>query len=263
MARPAMKSRRAFSLVEMLVVVGIIVLVTSLALPAIMKARRSARQAICLENLHELGRLIHAYADQNNDYIPMGPTYLDYEPKDQPQNAYRTDWNDIIWGGPDGAALPPVGPLLLNGMITRDNARLCYCPIDARKRLNVNTYLNYFPAAKGAGGSGVIQISYASRPIETPWQTGRGIVGVWTRLSEMSRKAIMAEPPCRPPYNHGSDATPAINVLFDDASARTIAIPPNWDNLPVKPWVEEILTPSVSHSRNDSNLPAWEYLDKQ
>jgi prepilin-type N-terminal cleavage/methylation domain-containing protein/prepilin-type processing-associated H-X9-DG protein len=63
----------AFTLVELLVVIGIIALLIAILLPALSKARTASRRAACLSNLRQLGIAIHDYANGNNGCIPYGP----------------------------------------------------------------------------------------------------------------------------------------------------------------------------------------------
>src|SRR3954469_8605402 len=57
--------RRGFTLTEMLVALGIIVLMISLLLPAIVKARRASEMTKCLAQLRELGVATQAYMNDN------------------------------------------------------------------------------------------------------------------------------------------------------------------------------------------------------
>jgi prepilin-type N-terminal cleavage/methylation domain-containing protein/prepilin-type processing-associated H-X9-DG protein len=72
---PAVSSdkRAAFTLVELLVVIGIVAVLIGLLFPALRKARESAQTASCLANLHQIGVAINAYAVQSRGKIPFGP----------------------------------------------------------------------------------------------------------------------------------------------------------------------------------------------
>ena len=66
----SLTARRAFTLVELLVVIGIIALLISILLPALNKARNSAKTAACLSNLRQINQAIMQYAAQYNGYLP-------------------------------------------------------------------------------------------------------------------------------------------------------------------------------------------------
>ena len=61
--------RRAFTLVELLVVVAIIALLLAILLPSLGGAREQARASTCQANLHQLGLSISMYADENRDAV--------------------------------------------------------------------------------------------------------------------------------------------------------------------------------------------------
>lgn len=61
---------RAFTLVEILVVVGIVALVMGVLLPTIGRAREASRRASCMGNLRAIGQGLITYARDNKDEFP-------------------------------------------------------------------------------------------------------------------------------------------------------------------------------------------------
>ncbi|MBW3625890.1 MAG: type II secretion system GspH family protein [Armatimonadetes bacterium] len=67
---PSMKTRRGFTLVELLVVVAIVALLAALIFPLLFQGRRRARQAACQSNLQQLGRAFGLYVDDWDGVLP-------------------------------------------------------------------------------------------------------------------------------------------------------------------------------------------------
>jgi prepilin-type N-terminal cleavage/methylation domain-containing protein/prepilin-type processing-associated H-X9-DG protein len=69
-AHEANASRTAFTLVELLVVIAIIALLVSILLPALNKARESAKSLVCKSNLRQISLGFLYYADDNDNRFP-------------------------------------------------------------------------------------------------------------------------------------------------------------------------------------------------
>jgi type II secretory pathway pseudopilin PulG len=230
---------RAFTLTEMLVVVGIIVLLMSVILPAVLRARKQGRLAVCVSNMRQIGEFYLLYAERNDDYIPLGtsrfkdpnhPGVTPYTPIKPltglpwPWPGYHTRNNQYLWveGSPSAA----MGPFLLGKLINSDNAKILYCPAEQITffRWEYNRVF-YEPAVRGENVS--IRTGYAVRPVKRLWthdHTNRTVEypPLMPRLMRNDRITLVAEHPQFQPYNHGSESDPLFNALFGDGSVRTI-----------------------------------------
>jgi len=77
-----MKLNCAFTLIELLVVIAIIGILASLLLPVLAAARRRAYQIQCVSNYKQAGTALHMFIDENDDWLPPGPS-----PEDSPAPA--------------------------------------------------------------------------------------------------------------------------------------------------------------------------------
>ncbi len=67
--------RGAFTLIEILVVIGIIALLAAILFPVFARVREGGRKTVCASNLKQLGLAFRMYADDNSGRYPYGGNY--------------------------------------------------------------------------------------------------------------------------------------------------------------------------------------------
>lgn len=98
----------AFTLVELLVAIGLITVLIGLLLPALFKARRSMNGITCESNLRQWAMATTMYANENHDFLPrrgqgVGPTEIIDRPSDWfnalPQILHLPQYQDMVAAG--------------------------------------------------------------------------------------------------------------------------------------------------------------------
>lgn len=107
---------RAFTLVELLAVIGILGLLISLLLPTVTRAARRGRRIPCMNNLRQMAMAMHLYAGQHQGRLPCTR-----EPGPGP--GQKAPWlgSEVHWGDVPGALVPFLGG-------TNAVRRLARCP---------------------------------------------------------------------------------------------------------------------------------------
>lgn len=135
--------RRGFTLVELLVVIGIIALLIGILLPALNKARSAARETACSNNIRQLGMGIMMYVNDSKGFLP-------YEGADDGDAATASIgyWsNEALWLN----AVPPrIGMIPYNQMQLDDLAGTKPLPKSGDSSVFI------CPAAQDAAGPGTV-----------------------------------------------------------------------------------------------------------
>jgi prepilin-type N-terminal cleavage/methylation domain-containing protein len=69
-SEPVCRRRKGFTLVELLVVIGIIAILVALLMPSLSKARAAARNSVCQNQLRQLCLAWRFYASDNREWLP-------------------------------------------------------------------------------------------------------------------------------------------------------------------------------------------------
>lgn len=128
------ESRRAgmskgFTLVELLVVIGLISVLIAILMPALSRAREQAKQIACLSNLRQLGMAFYMYASDNKGLYPR---FADWG------GEYPEDW--IYWENNRDPSQSAVAPYI--GGFSVEKFR---CPSDDLTRYPAHISGSYGP----------------------------------------------------------------------------------------------------------------------
>ena len=140
-------SRRGFTLVELLVVIGIIALLISILLPSLNRARQSAKTVVCLSHLKSIGQAVALYTNDNKGTLPYG--YWNGLPM-APANEYgfngaqAADWTVLIKASLDGTAGTNYNDDAVAGGADNGTNEVFFCPeANASGTIAGQTYMHY------------------------------------------------------------------------------------------------------------------------
>src|SRR3569833_1231377 len=123
--RPGRAGRRGFTLVELLVVIGVISILTAILFPVFAQAREAARGASCEGNLRQIGSAVQIYSEDYDETLPNAgsgddltgslepytsqsagagiwrcPSFVDATGI-APSSSYGYNWEYLLAAGPD------------------------------------------------------------------------------------------------------------------------------------------------------------------
>ena len=236
-----MRQRKAFTLVELLVVIGIIALLISLLLPALNKAREQAKRAACLSGLRELGNALRIYSTEFKDALPIG--YMG-----ERQFSYIMFHNNAN-DGSSGVTAPNItqmGFLAASRIVKSPKA--FFCPSESDPTFMYNTAENQWvfdnpnhPYWTSPGSGRHSRLGYNARPLAswTPPSVATSYADLFTplldpteangstttkgypRFSKQKNKAIMSDLISMPADLKRLHKT-GVNVLYANGGAKYV-----------------------------------------
>ena len=186
------RTKAAFTLIEMLIAVTIVMVLIALLLPAIKKAKMTAYRAICLSNQRTIVTGLHQYATEYNSYFP---------PYDM--NGYQASAYDLrgSWWTDTNTPKRPRGLGLLaqvSLLPTTKLGKIIHCP------------------AMDNTGSG-----HARYGMDRIWHTGTGVGGSWWTNSDYANMRVIGS------YNYRASSWLAyhnVDMTTADANGTEVMI---------------------------------------
>ena len=203
--------RRAFTLIELMIVIAIIGVLVGLLMPTLGKARESARRATCLSNLRQVHQSFLLFAEEYDGRVPIGYRAIQGKPVKQ--------FNSMIYSG-TSQKFCLFGMLYQSGYLKQPE--VFYCPSNSDPQSTFNSSDNPWPPAvvpdKSCFGG------YGGRPdVLLPDELLKDKkTSLMPRLADFQSKAILADlvaVPARVDMRHRD----GVNVLCGDGSAAWVA----------------------------------------
>lgn len=244
----------AFTLIELLVVIGIIAILMSILMPAMSSVRQSARNALCMNNLRQIGLLYSLYANNNDGMIVLGTVVVDNGPPWQPGGSYqflartgRTNSQpmEMLWG-----------------MLSLGESKILFCPGERKVALHEEVNLDRQTFGRAT--------SYATPPVPLGDGDNKSSGPVRIKLVRLKNDAIVAEAPYFLPLNHGKGRSAFINVLTANQAVKQVPFTDfegpfnrSWEYTPPGIHVGVTIASGMELFSDDPNADTtWRALDR-
>ena len=201
--------RRGFTVVELLIVIAIVGVLAALLMPAVGRARESARRTACLSNLRQVHQSFLLFAEENDGRVPIG------------YRAGRKQFNSMVYSG-TSKRFCLFGALYRSGQMPRPE--VFFCPSNEDPQNSFNTKTNPWPPGPEDQSETNGWAGYGCRPAsELPdIELKARVPKTMPRLAELHSKAIFADliaMPARVDRRHRD----GVNVLYGDGAAQWVA----------------------------------------